>query len=86
MVVPHGTIYDMTVDATNRHILTGGQDKQLNVWRLSNGKALRSYKPDAGCQEINRIAMDPAGIFVATTSFDKGYSTAPLPHPAAPRA
>jgi len=42
VTVPYGTIYDMVVDATNRHLVTGGQDKHLNVWNLSNGKPLRS--------------------------------------------
>ena len=93
VTVPYGTIYDMVVDATNRHLVTGGQDKHLNVWNLSNGKPLRScvscrtvasrdatltmspcrrYKTDATCQEINRVALDPAGIIAATCSFDKG--------------
>lgn len=69
--VSSGTIYDMQVDAMNRSLLTAGQDKKLNIWNMTSGKPIRSYAADAGCQELNRVVTDPAGILAVTCSFDK---------------
>jgi hypothetical protein len=35
--VPYGTIYDIDVDATNKYMITSGQDKRVNIWQVRIG-------------------------------------------------
>lgn len=34
----------MSLDVTNKYIVTGGQDKKLKIWYVDNGKSYRTYK------------------------------------------
>ena len=36
------TVKDMTVEATNRNLVAGGQGRKIGVWNLTTGKASRS--------------------------------------------
>ena len=71
VAVPYGTIYGMDVDSTNKHIITAGQDKRLNIWSSVSGKHLRSYKPEPDGGELYKVQLDPSGLYAATCSFDK---------------
>jgi len=69
---PHGTINGMALDAaTNKFAVSTGQDKRINVWNITSGKLMRSYRPSDVNGELYKCAMDPSGMFVATCSFDK---------------
>lgn len=37
VAVPYGTIYDLDVDATNKYMVTSGQDKRVNIWQVGEG-------------------------------------------------
>jgi hypothetical protein len=39
--VSGGTVFDMAVDATGRHVVTGGQDKQVHVWDAESASRKR---------------------------------------------
>eukprot|EP00658_Telonema_sp_P-2_P038943 TRINITY_DN27860_c0_g2_i1.p1 TRINITY_DN27860_c0_g2~~TRINITY_DN27860_c0_g2_i1.p1 ORF type:complete len:454 (-),score=104.02 TRINITY_DN27860_c0_g2_i1:176-1537(-) len=66
----NSTIYDMDVDATHKYVVTANQDKRLNVWSASSSKSVRTYRlRNSG--EPYKVQLDPAGIFVATSSSDK---------------
>ncbi|GBG27101.1 WD repeat-containing protein 62 [Hondaea fermentalgiana] len=69
--VPYGTIHDVDVDASNKYFCTSGQDKKINIWSLSNGKSIRSYKPEGDPGELTKVLLDPAGMYCATGSHDK---------------
>jgi len=69
--VPYGTIHDFEIDATNKYFCTSGQDKKINIWLLSNGKFIRSYKSKDDSGELNVVKLDPAGTFLGTGSNDK---------------
>ena len=66
----HGAILGVAVDATNKNLATVGQDKRLHVHSLRNGRLLRSYAEARGAKLLNRVAMDPSGLFVATAGGD----------------
>jgi len=34
VAVPYGTIYDLDVDASNKYLVTSGQDKRVNIWQV----------------------------------------------------
>jgi WD40 repeat protein len=68
----HGTINGLAIDiATNKYAVSSGQDKRINVWNLHNGKLMRSYRPVGVDCELFKTCMDPSGMFIATSSFDK---------------
>eukprot|EP00656_Telonema_subtile_P046391 TRINITY_DN5281_c0_g1_i5.p1 TRINITY_DN5281_c0_g1~~TRINITY_DN5281_c0_g1_i5.p1 ORF type:complete len:667 (-),score=143.97 TRINITY_DN5281_c0_g1_i5:182-2182(-) len=60
----------MDLDATHKYLVTANQDKRLNVWSASSTKSVRTYRlRNSG--EPYKVQLDPAGIFVATSSSDK---------------
>jgi len=64
------TIYDMDLDATQKYLVTANQDKRLNIWSANSTKSVRTYRlRNSG--EPYKVQLDPAGIFVATSSSDK---------------
>ena len=65
---PYGTVFDMDVDATNKYIVTAGQEKRLNIYTIATGKASRSYKVEGDSGELIKVRLDPAGLYAATSS------------------
>jgi len=55
------------VEASDKYFVTVGNDKQIRLWAIQNGKAIRSYKR-SDASEMNRIKVDPGGMFCATSS------------------
>lgn len=69
---PNGVINGLAIDiATNKYAVSSGKDKKINVWNIHSGKILRSYKPQGMDTEIYKSCLDPSGMFVGTSSFDK---------------
>ncbi len=58
---PQGTINGLSIEATNKFVVTSGQDKKLNVWNLQSGRHMRAYKNDHVCSELYRTDTDPSG-------------------------
>jgi WD40 repeat protein len=58
---PHGTINGLAVDPINKFAVTCGQDKRLNIWNVSTGKHVRSYKHESVGGELYRSDIDPSG-------------------------
>lgn len=59
--VPHGTINGLSIEPTNKFLLTSGQDKRINIWNLQTGKHMRSYKSDSVRSELYKSDVDPSG-------------------------
>ncbi len=69
-IAPYGTIYGMDVDATNKFIVTVGQDKKLTIYVINNGKYFQAHKcEDSG--ELIKVKLDPSGLYIAASSSDK---------------
>ncbi|HWN51272.1 MAG TPA: hypothetical protein VNO18_15905, partial [Xanthobacteraceae bacterium] len=61
-------IKDVGVDAAGRIAVTGGLDKTLRIWSLTNGELLRTIRIPAGPGDIGKIyavAVSPDGALVA---------------------
>lgn len=76
----YGTIYDMSIHANNRWLVTAGQEKRVQVWSTFSGKKLRSWRPidrpgalgsASKDIELNKLHLDATGTYAATCSFDK---------------
>ena len=57
------------LDAANRYVVTGSDDKTIRVWDLATGRLLRTLRPpiwpdDTG--KIYAVALSPDGTTVAT--------------------
>ena len=62
------TIRRIGVDAKNRYLATGSEDKTIRIWELSTGKLLNILRPPISEGEegkIQAIAMSPDGNTVA---------------------
>eukprot|EP01135_Chromosphaera_perkinsii_P004659 Nk52_evm8s293 gene=Nk52_evmTU8s293 len=71
-VVGKTTVYDTSVDLTNKYLATVGQDKQLRIYSNASGKNIRSYKGDLKEDGgLLKVTLDPAGIFAACSGADK---------------
>jgi WD40 repeat protein len=58
----------IAVDASNRFIVTGSQDKTLRLWELSTGKLVKIFRPPIGEDPIGMIydvAFSPDGKTIA---------------------
>jgi WD40 repeat protein len=45
--LPHGSIYDIETDSTNKYMVTSGQDKRVNIWQVR-----ASYAPHATATHV----------------------------------
>lgn len=63
-----GRIFRIGVDAENRFLVTGGDDKTVRVWELSTGTLLRTLRPPIRDRDegiINGVAISPDGKTIA---------------------
>jgi WD40 repeat protein len=58
---PLGTVNGLAVDVSNKFAVTSGQDKKLNIWNVSVGKHMRSYKCPELNSELYKTDLDPSG-------------------------
>ncbi|KAL2652337.1 hypothetical protein R1flu_020465 [Riccia fluitans] len=70
-VAARGTVHDLDVDASDKFVITVGQDKKINVLNLSSGKPVRSFKPDGDAVEANKVQFDPSGAYVVCSHADR---------------
>ncbi|KAG6549127.1 hypothetical protein Mapa_009353 [Marchantia paleacea] len=70
-VAPRGTIYDLDVDASEKFVVTVGQDKKINVLNLASGKPVRCFKPEGDAGEAVKVQFDPSGAYVVCSHTDK---------------
>jgi WD40 repeat protein len=67
----------IAVDATNRFIVTGSQDKTLRLWELSTGRLIKIFRPPIGEDPmgmINDVAFSPDGKTIACGGHTKSGS------------
>src|SRR5205809_7850458 len=56
------------IDAANRYLVTGSEDKTVRVWELASGRLLRTIRPPIGADnegKIFSVALSPDGTTVA---------------------
>ena len=62
------TIRRISVDAANRYLVTGSEDKTIRVWDLTDGQLIRVLRPpiDSGNEgKIYAVAISPDGSTIA---------------------
>ena len=67
------------VDAACKLMATGSYDKTIRLWRLPQGKLLRTLRPPIGPGhdgKVFAVAMAPDGSWVAAGGWDAAYSSA----------
>ena len=78
MGIHSSMIRDMVVDAGNRILVTGSNDKTVRIWDLSTGKLLKILRPPIGQGSegvIHAVAISPDGNTIACGgSFNDGKS------------
>lgn len=78
ITTPQGTINGLSIEATNRFAVSSGQDKRLNIWNVITGKHVRMYRPPShklsNIHEYYKNDIDPSGMFVACSAFDKSIN------------
>jgi WD40 repeat protein len=74
-------IRDMVVDAGNRILVTGSNDKTVRIWDLSTGKLLKILRPPIGQGAegiVHAVAISPDGNTIAcggnSRNADKSYN------------
>ncbi|KAJ1489735.1 WD40-repeat-containing domain protein, partial [Baffinella frigidus] len=72
--VSAGTVYDLAVEPSGRLAISAGQNRSLCVWDAATGARKRKYEAGADVlsQRVASVRIDPAGMFLATSSPDKG--------------
>jgi WD40 repeat protein len=56
------------IDAANRYLVTGSEDKTVRVWELASGRLLRTIRPPIGTDnegKVFSVALSPDGTTVA---------------------
>ncbi|KAI9103015.1 WD40-repeat-containing domain protein [Phlyctochytrium arcticum] len=75
-ILGRSTVYDMDIDPLSKYVATASQDRKINVYSITTGKTVRSYRPDSdenGTTEggFIKLSMDPSGLYMATSASDK---------------
>lgn len=70
-IATRGTIYDMDIDASDKLVVTVGQEKKLNILSLATGKPVRCFKPEGDVGEPIKVRMDPSGVYVVCSHSDR---------------
>ncbi|XP_038075737.1 WD repeat-containing protein 62-like isoform X2 [Patiria miniata] len=74
-VVGKTTIYDLTVDPTEKYVATACQDRNIRIHNAVTGKLKRTYKGSQGEDgTLIRVELDPSGMYIATSSSDKSVA------------
>ncbi|XP_045468503.1 mitogen-activated protein kinase-binding protein 1 isoform X4 [Harmonia axyridis] len=69
------TLYDMEVDANQKHVLTACQDRNVRVYSVNSGKNTKCFKGSGGDDgTLIKVSLDRSGIYVATSCTDKSLS------------
>ncbi|CAH1118398.1 unnamed protein product [Phaedon cochleariae] len=69
------TLYDMEVDAGQKHVLTACQDRNVRVYSVNTGKHTKSFKGSTGDDgTLIKVVLDRSGIYLATSCTDKSLS------------
>jgi WD40 repeat protein len=61
-------IFQIGVDAANRYLVTGSEDKTVRVWELASGRLLRTLRLPIGSGNEGKVfgvALSPDGTTVA---------------------
>lgn len=70
-IAMRGTLYDMDIDASDKLVVTVGQEKKLNILSLASGKPVRCFKPEGDIGEPIKVRMDPSGSYVVCSNSDR---------------
>nr|XP_006816563.1 PREDICTED: mitogen-activated protein kinase-binding protein 1-like [Saccoglossus kowalevskii] len=66
------TLYDMSVDATQKFVVAACQDRNLRIYNIASGKQKRCYKGSVSDDgTLIRVELDPAGVYATTSCSDK---------------
>src|SRR5882672_9801969 len=60
------------IDAANRYLATGSEDKTIRVWELASGRLLRTLRPPIGTGNegaISAVALSPDDSTIAAGGF-----------------
>lgn len=76
------SIYRIGVDAAQRYLVTGSEDKTVRVWELASGQLLRTLRPPIGAGDEGKfyaVALSPDGNTVAAAGrtgfeWDRSFS------------
>ncbi|KAI4454792.1 wd repeat domain 62 isoform g [Holotrichia oblita] len=69
------TLYDMEIDAGQKHVLTACQDRNVRIYSVSTGKHTKSFKGSTGDDgTLIKVVLDRSGIYLATSCTDKSLS------------
>ncbi|CAG9861239.1 unnamed protein product [Phyllotreta striolata] len=69
------TLYDMEVDAGQKHVLTACQDRNVRIYSVNTGKHTKSFKGSTGDDgTLIKVVLDRSGIYLATSCTDKSLS------------
>ncbi|KAE8717406.1 Phosphate transporter 4,2 [Hibiscus syriacus] len=60
----NGTVYDMSVDPVTEVVVTVGQDKKINMFDISSGKLVRSFKQNKDLGDPIKVTMDTRGSYI----------------------
>ena len=61
-------IKQISVDAAERFLVTGSDDKTVRVWELATGRLLQTIRPPAGTGnegKVDAVAISPDGKTIA---------------------
>ncbi|XP_022107482.1 mitogen-activated protein kinase-binding protein 1-like isoform X2 [Acanthaster planci] len=74
-VVGKTTIYDLTVDPTEKFVATACQDRNIRIHNAVSGKLKRTYKGSVGEDgTLIKVELDPSGMYIATSCSDKSVA------------
>ncbi|RZC41906.1 mitogen-activated protein kinase-binding protein 1, partial [Asbolus verrucosus] len=69
------TLYDMEVDASQKHVITACQDRNVRIYSCNTGKHTKSFKGSTGDDgTLIKVVLDRSGIYLATSCTDKSLS------------
>eukprot|EP00268_Persea_americana_P034554 TRINITY_DN34183_c0_g1_i4.p1 TRINITY_DN34183_c0_g1~~TRINITY_DN34183_c0_g1_i4.p1 ORF type:complete len:921 (+),score=200.33 TRINITY_DN34183_c0_g1_i4:1022-3784(+) len=70
----HGIVYDMAIDPLMEAAVTVGQDKKINIFNITSGKLVKTFKQDPDLGEPIKVAIDGSGSFVVCSYSNRSLS------------